>query len=96
MISPILVKNIPFIRIICSTPTITLTFIPSDAYAHGGSKSNCATDVYGNPDGCKHNVYEKKRNKAKCHLHDYDMANGRWKNKFTGVLGISGGDCKKT
>ena len=71
-------------------------FISSDAYAHGGSKSYCANDAYGNPDGCKHNEQEKKRNRAKCHTHDYDVANGGWLNKFTGIMGMNGSDCKKT
>ena len=67
----------------------------SNVHAHNGSKTFCVLDASNKPDGCKHNKMEKKKNNSRCHLHDYDI-DGWSGNKFHGILGISGGNCKKT
>ena len=86
-------KNLMLVAILSIGTTSVL--MPETTYAHGGSKKTCKVDYYGDPDGCKHKGFEKRRKDSKCHRHDYDMQKGWTKNE--GIFGISGfRDCKKT
>ena len=87
-------KNSILVAILSIATTSVL--IPETTYAHGGSKKWCKNDAYGNPAGCKHKGWKKKRKNSNCHKHDFDTTDKRPWSSYTGIFGISGTDCKKT